>query len=277
MLRSVVLSLLLMSIGCSDPRLNAATEEELESSMEQVRRSLPEDRQEAFDEAVALIAMNEIDIEGLFDGTNTSSPEEAAVRARSILDGRSAAEIFAAADSIRAEQLARQRAQVVEELEELEEAQAAAARARAQLQQFEVTRARFYKRAEQYSIRDQPIIELGVRNGTAHAVSRAYFEGTLATPGRSVPWLKETFNYSISGGLEPGEDQSWSLAPNSFSEWGTVNVPADAVFTVDVLQIDGADGESLFSTRDFGERQVERLTALRAQLREIDGDLLSEP
>ena len=25
------------------------------------------------------------------------------------------------------------------------------------------------------------------------------------SPGRSVPWLKEDFNYTIPGGLEPGE------------------------------------------------------------------------
>ena len=60
----------------------------------------------------------------------------------------------------------------------------------------------------------KPIIELTVRNNTGHPVSRAYFEGVLSTPGRSVPWIKDSFNYQISGGLEPNEESTWRLAPN---------------------------------------------------------------
>ena len=98
---------------------------------------------------------------------------------------------------------------------------------------------------------NQPIIELTVENRTGQAISRAYFEGTLASPNRSVPWHKDTFNYSISGGLEPGEKAAWSLAPNMFSGWGKIEAPADAVFTVTVERLDGADGEPGSRERSF--------------------------
>src|SRR5690606_7385032 len=101
------------------------------------------------------------------------------------------------------------------------------------------------------------------KNGTEHAVARAYFEGTIATPGRSVPWLTETFNYSIPGGLESGEEANWALAPNMFSEWGTVDAPDDAVFTVTVYRLDGADGEPLLTTDGFSERNAKRLAELQ--------------
>jgi len=107
----------------------------------------------------------------------------------------------------------------------------------------------------------QPIIELTVKNGTGHVVSRAYFEGAIASPDRSVPWHKDTFNHSISGGLEPGEVATWSLIPNMY--WKTVDAPADAVFTVTVEQLDGANGETIYSTREFGERDLERLSELK--------------
>ena len=109
----------------------------------------------------------------------------------------------------------------------------------------------------------QPIIELTVKNGTEQAVSRAYFEGTIASPDRSVPWHKDTFNYSISGGLEPGEEATWNLAPNMFSDWGKVDAPAEAIFTVTVEQLDGADGEPIYSTRELSERDLERLNELK--------------
>jgi len=47
-----------------------------------------------------------------------------------------------------------------------------------------------------------------------------------------------------------------------FSDWGKVKAPADAVFTVEVEQLDGADGEELFSSRNFDEDDAKRLSAL---------------
>ena len=97
-----------------------------------------------------------------------------------------------------------------------------------------------------------------VRNGTEHAISRAYFSGTLATPGRAVPWLREDFNYQVPGGVEPGETADWSLAPNMFSEWGSVEQRDDMVLTVEVMKLDGPDGETLYDS-NFSEEDDKRL------------------
>ena len=130
------------------------------------------------------------------------------------------------------------------------------------LKNFIVIRSRFFQEEQQYRGK-QPIIAITVKNGTNEAVSRAYFEGVLASPRRSLTWHKDTFNYSISGGLEPGEEQSWRLAPNMFSDWGQIEVPSDAVFTVTVERIDGADGSALYSTTEFTERDRKRLEELK--------------
>jgi hypothetical protein len=47
-----------------------------------------------------------------------------------------------------------------------------------------------------------------------------------------------------------------------FSDWGKVRPPADAVFTVVVERLDGADGEPIFDARAFDESDAKRLTAL---------------
>ena len=48
-----------------------------------------------------------------------------------------------------------------------------------------------------------------------------------------------------------------------FSDWGKVDAPADAIFTVTVEQLDGADGEPIYSTRELSERDLERLNELK--------------
>ena len=114
----------------------------------------------------------------------------------------------------------------------------------AELTKFRIIKSRFH--LQKGSLSDDPIIELSVRNETGHPIARAYFEGTLLTPGRSVPWVKDEFNYEIAGGLEPGESANWRLSPNRFGEWGRAPNRSDMVLTVKVTRLDGPNGEKLF-------------------------------
>ena len=41
-----------------------------------------------------------------------------------------------------------------------------------------------------------------------------------------------------------------------------MRAPADAVFTVEVVRLDGADGEPVFDARAFDENDAKRLAAL---------------
>lgn len=249
--------------GCSKPTIDASTDESMKASSQKVRESLPEARRAEFDEAIQLLAFSQIDMKDLFsEGAVGAGGIEG--KMRSAFDGKTADQVIAEAARIKAERQAREREQALDEIKELEAKRQAATLAREELKKFEVLRSRFYKRERQY-MGEQPIIELSIKNGTSSPVSRAYFEGTIASPGRSVPWLQDTFNYSISGGLEPGENAEWSLAPNQFSDWGKVDAPADAIFTVTVEKLDGPDGETLYSTRDFGERESKRLAELKSK------------
>jgi hypothetical protein len=157
----------------------------------------------------------------------------------------------------------KKRAQALAEIQELTKKKLAAEKARADLAKFSVIRSRF--RQERQMFGTEPIIELSVKNDTGHAVSRVFMRGTLASPGRSVPWLRETFNYSISGGIEPGEAADWALSLNMFSEWGKVKGAPDMVLTIEVLRLDGADGKPLY-TLDFDDEDQQRLSALEASL-----------
>ena len=251
--------------GCDkllpEPTIDTSTDESIRQSSQKVRESLPEAERAKFDEAIQLLAFSKINLKDIFtEGAAGAGNLES--KMKESLNGKTASQIIAEAERIKLEREARQRQQALDEIKELELMKSNAESSKEKLKNFIVIRSRFFQEEQQYRGK-QPIIEITVKNDTNEAVSRAYFEGVLASPGRSVPWHKDTFNYSISGGLEPGEEQSWRLAPNMFSDWGQIVVPADAVFTVTVERIDGADGSALYSATEFTEHDRKRLKELK--------------
>ena len=259
----VAVALLTLAMaGCSKPTIDASSDESMKASAQKVRESLPEAKRADFDEAIRILAFSQIDLAAIMAGGASSASIEA--KMKGVLDGKTAEEVIAQAAQVKAERQAREREQALAEIQELEKKRVDAEKSREELKKFAVLRSRFHFQ-EQRFMGKQPIIEITVKNDTNSPVSRAYFNGVIASPNRSVPWLKDDFNYSIKGGLEPGEEASWSLAPNMFSDWGKVEAPADAVFTVTVERLDGPDGETLFSTRGFDEDDTKRLAELKSK------------
>ena len=255
----------LVAIGCGTPKIDATSDESAKSSVAKVVASVPEADREKLSSAIMLVSLDSLPRDkGLLGLAAAASTANGASLLRP-LNGKTAAEILAEADRIRAERAGKEHAQLAAEVTELDTKRASAAEARVQLDKFEVSRSRFYKRERPYSTRTQPVIELTVKNGTGKAVAKVYFTGTIATPGRAVPWLRQGVNYEISGGLEAGEGANWELEPNMFSEWGTVDAPADAVLTVSVDRLDGADGTVLYDA-SWSSGDQERLDALKSKL-----------
>lgn len=258
-----ILALSLLTGACGAPRIDGSSPEKLAQSIQRASAALPEDQREKFSAAVMTISTKDL-IGGGLMSLAAKSPQQVQAEAASKLNGKTAAEVIAEAAAIRAEVAAKERAQVIAEIKELEDKKAGAVAARAQLAKFEVNRSRFRQVPQRFG-GPEPVINLTVRNGTSAAISRAYFVGTVATPGRSVPWIRESFNYQIAGGLEPGETAEWSLAPNQFSPWGKTDVPAGAVLTIDVVKLDGPDGKVLYDA-EFGVDDEKRLARLKEQV-----------
>jgi hypothetical protein len=228
--------------------------------------SLPQADREKFANAMMLVTFNKMaDGKGLL-GLAAAANSATSASLLKPLEGKTASEIIAEADRIRGEQAAKEQAQLVAEIAELEQKKKSADSAREALSKFVVSRSRFYKKQMAFMPRGQPVVELAVTNGTGKAVSRAYFVGTIATPGRSVPWLRSNFNYEISGGLEAGESAEWRLEPNMFSDWGKVDAPADAVLTVSVERLDAPDGKPLYDGTWSTEDQ-DRMVALKSKVK----------
>lgn len=264
---TLLLGVIAILLSSCSKKIDGSSEEAMKSSIEEIQKSLDDEKKEKFEESMKLIMFSGLDFGKLMQ---EGGAEEAASDMKSKLDGKTADDIIAEGEKIQAEIERKKKEQAKGEIEELYQKMAQAAKDKEMLAKFEVKRSRFYKRKKgTYYVTEEPIIELTVMNGTDKAVSRAYFTGTLASPNRSVPWIKDDFNYEISGGLEPGEEVTWYLAPNMFSDWGKVDAPKDAVFTVDVTQLDGPDGEEMYSVNNFGEDEQERLEELLADYPEF--------
>lgn len=173
------------------------------------------------------------------------------------------------------EELDSEIARLQREQEKLAEALATATEAAQTLAKLEVSDASFSLGEDSIGM-PRPIIKMTVKNNTGKAISEASFIGRLMSPGRSVPWLKEPFAYTIPGGLEPGEAATWQLAPNGFSAWGTVEAPEDAELLVTVVSVEGAAGDVIAELpRKPGSFTGERLdvAAVASEKEALDGKI----
>lgn len=100
-----------------------------------------------------------------------------------------------------------------------------------------------------------------VKNGTKSAISRFACHAVYQTPGRSVPWGEFDFNYEISGGIEPGEEKSWTLSFNMFSDAAKIEPKSDAILKITVTRLYGPDQKELLAFTQEDQQKLEKLRA----------------
>ena len=249
-----LLSVVLLA-SCSPPRIDTSTDETSQASIARVRESLPETERARFDTALQVLAFSEINLRSFVSDAVVPGVSGTVSRMKELLNGKTGAEVIAAADSIAS-------ARIEKEIRELDDRRVAAEAAKRDLAKFAVLQARL---RTQGTYMPMKVVEMTVRNGTNQPISHARFVGTLTSPGRSVPWAKDDFGYPIPGGLEPGERATWRVYLSSLSDLALVKAPSDAVLSVEVVRLDGPKGETLYSTTDFTEEDAARLAALRAK------------
>lgn len=286
-LRYILLLCLLFFVSCSKKTIDASSEEAMKESIEELKKDLSKEEKEKFESSLLLVALSG---DNLFELSADSEATKRRMQDR--LDGKTAQEVIAEGEKIKLEREAKQKKaeierqkreeqrlaeekqrqkereakeqeQIVTEINELEKKKGIATEASKKLKKFKVKSSKFYFQKSSYSTK--PVIELSVSNGLDIPVASVHFDAVLATPGRSTPWVDEGFNYSISGGLEPGEEAIWKLAPNMFGEWGKAPKDRnDMVLTLTVAKIKNHKGESLLDGT-FSEYDQKRLDELYKQ------------
>jgi hypothetical protein len=203
--------------------------------------------------------------------------------ARAIVDGRTAKEIISIAADDRKKALedtiATYRDQVEKAKSALKDIQTETEittqrqnEQKGLLDKIVITKPRFLYQKD--SFMSQPVLSFTIQNKGNIPVKRVFIEGILQTPGRAVPWIKDSFNHEIRGGLEPNETQTLNLAPNMFSDWG--KVPQDAVggavLTLTLTAVEDASGKRFGQdTGDSGP--AARKKALEDAIHELENKI----
>ncbi|MEM5511462.1 DUF6694 family lipoprotein [Pseudoalteromonas sp. AS84] len=263
-------------VGCGEKKVDSTTDESLKTSITSIKESLTEEKKVEFEKAVKVLAFS--DVGNIFKAAANADGIKSKMKEK--LNGKTADQIISESNDIIAARKIKEREQATKEIEEiktdilaLEKKKSDAQNAKESLNKFSVIRSRFYYQKASY--RDEAVIELTVKNNTKHAISRAYFDGVLVSQGRSVPWVSESFNYSIAGGLEPDEEVTWKLTPNRFGAWGKAPKDRDdMVLTVSVRRIDGADEKAIFDY-SISKYDEKKLTKLNKRLEKLNALLKS--
>lgn len=260
-----------------DPKIDTTTDEKMKESIQKVEKSLKEDQKKEFQESVKFLMFSNLDMKSLFANALAGKKvdqEQLANDMKKSLHGLTGEEVIALAkekmeiQKAKAKKAAEEKAKYqkemdLKELEDLKNKKSLYKENKESLNKFKVVSSKFYKyKKNKYSSYLTPVIDIKIKNTSEHPISRVYCKGTIKSPERSVPWLVEDFNFKISGGLEPNETRDWQLTPNPFSEWGKVNSPEEAIFEVEILEVDGADNKTLYTIMNFTEKDQEKLQEL---------------
>jgi hypothetical protein len=253
-----VVALGLALSGCGDPKLDGSSEAAFRQSASEVRASLDSERQEEFNQALLRLTMQDVDLGSLM----TQDPESMIQGGISKLDGLTAVEVLQQDREQQERQGVEEVASMREELADLESKLEEMGRAEENLERFVVIDSFF--RHEGQGLERRPLVNIRVRNDTGRSISRVYFAGTVRIPERATPWISDTFNYDIPGGVEPGETTSWVLELNR-NDWAT-EVPELNYLTLDVLRLDGPHGEVLWEEESLSRYEEIRLEQIREAL-----------
>lgn len=253
--------------ACGEPRIDGSSQEAYARSFAEMRSALPFEARFRLDTAVMVVALEDVVIDDpladlrLGDLTGTALGPAPLAR----LDGRTAGELFALADSLRVVTESRWRGRVEQEIAALEARRDSVRAIEEGLAAFAVPRARIV--LEEGAGEREVVLVLTVVNGTRERIHAARFEGSLDTEGRGAPWVRGAFEHRVASGLRPGATATWRIRANRFGDWRwAAGAPRDAVLTVRAVRLEGADGRALFAEASWGPSDDVRLAALREAL-----------
>lgn len=271
----VIFPLLGFLLACSDPletELSATSSEELKAELEELEGRLDPERYEQLTKAVATGLMQAGMAES-FGGREFGPDSWVAEN----IDGRTPNAIIQRHQEEERAEAERQLSRLEERIAELSGAIEEREAAKQLLNGIAVDDARYYWRDQEY-FSPKPIIAFEITNNTDIPIRRVFMSGVVESPGRTIPWIEGDFNYSFSGGLEPGESKDLALSPNQFGEWAEEETQGrdDLQLTLEVVNFSGPDGETVIpSLPSDPERDLEQLRARYEELK-LTFDSISE-
>jgi hypothetical protein len=205
-----------------------------------------------------------------------ATPDGMMARLKPMIHGKTAREVIVLASTEQAKAQERQIARIDEQIgslkDEVGKDETALAKAQSVLGKVILDRAKFY--FSDSGFMTQPVIDFEIRNQSDLPLKRIYVHGILETPGRTIPWVDDTFNYEFQGGLEKGEEKHLRLSPNMFSNWGDADLKGQKtlLLTLELLDVAGPSGERVAGiSADEIEAKREKIKSLIEKRAEVAG------
>ena len=264
--------------GCTKPldrKIDASSERSYKESLSAIEAKLTPDEKAKFEKSLQVVAFSSaVPKEDGVLGLMAAVKDPGAIEAKALgaVNGKTPREVIAQANTILKDRAKAELTSINQEIADLQKRKAGADKAKALLSTITVAEPRYYWTSSTFP---EPVLDFKVTNGSGVALSRIFFHGIVSTPGRTIPWIEDDFNYEIPGGLEKGETRHLRLAPNQFSKWGTQETQGrkDLVSAVSVVNAAGPDGKMLAPV--FGKNDHERLTELLKKQADLAHQLTS--
>ncbi|WP_157351211.1 DUF6694 family lipoprotein [Aliarcobacter butzleri] len=269
MVKGLVASIIIafIFVGCGSPRIDASNDEKLKTSIEEVKKSLSDEKKQEFEDALKVVYFSKInfDLKSIMAFGSQETANNMINEAKALLNNKTADEVILEAKKIKDKIFEEEKQEALKVIKLLEDKKVLVQKSVEELKKIEIGELNFNREKQQYSSYLKPTITINLKNNTDKSISKVYAVGIIQTEGRSVPWIKEEFSYTIDGGIEPGETNKSVLAPNMFSSWGTANIGENATFNINILRIDGADGNPIATLENFSEQDSNKLEELKAK------------
>lgn len=265
MKRAIVSMAAIAFLSACGAKVDTSSPDKFSASIAKIEADLSPEKKAQFHDALVAIAFDSADpTNTMFSNAPSTSPIFAAAGDK--IKGKSADEIIKLGYTTRIGLLDQE---LAKDAAAIQSAKAARQKVAAVFDNILIQNPRYYV-DHSNEFMAQPTIAFRIENNSKVPVKHIYLHGTLASPGRSIPWVDEDINYEFEGGLEPGESQSLDLQPNAFSDWAPKDTFAgrdDLNLKLTLTNVEGANGEKLINEDAGDPASIQKDAAEKQALR----------
>jgi len=264
MRRLILAALATLALGACEARVNTSNLEAFDNSLTAMSKDMDPNERAEFLEALAALSLRTTDPDQIH-ALATPGTMAAFYGAAGDIKGKSAKQIIKLSYQRQIEGLDQEIAAGAQTLQRI---LADRDKNRSVFDKVRIDGARYFIDRRYLAV---PMVEFRVTNDTDRTISRGFFYATLRSPGRALPWVKDTFSHDFPGGLEPGESTLLRLMP--FGAWeGEFSNRADLQLTIELANFEGVDGVRLLATPPVDPAAIRgRLVAMKARREQLAG------
>lgn len=262
---ALLLVLTIAVTGCGR-KVDTSSPQAYTSSVDKMQDGMSDAKKQQFHDALVALAFDTADPKsGLFSSASADAPIFLAAGDK--VKGKTADEIIRSGYQVRLSILDKE---IQKDVSSIQAAVMARKKVASVFDNVRIDSARYFiDHSNEFMA--QPIIAFHITNASKLPIKTLYAHGTLVSPGRSIPWVSADFNYAFEGGLEPGENQSLRLAPNTFGDWAgkdTFTSRTDLMLKIEVTNLEGADGQKLINEEGTDSKATQEDMADKQKLRD---------